>query len=60
MEVVRFKADKGVYDTGNEYYLEKVSYGERVEVKLSDFVTIEFDENIITSARIDERNLILC
>ena len=60
VEVVLFKADKGVHDTGNSYYLENVSYGDGVEYPLSDLVTIEFDENKVTAARIDERNLVLC
>ena len=60
MEIVRFQADEGVHDTGNEYYLEKVSYGDGADVVLSDLITITFEKNEITTARIDERNLILC
>ena len=60
VEVVRFKANEGVYDTGDEYYLENVSYGLGYEISLSNFVTIKFEDNEITTTRIDERNLILC
>ena len=60
VEVVLFKADEGVHDTRDKYYLENVSYGDGVEVVLSDFITITFEKNVVTATRIDERNLIFC
>ena len=49
-----------MHDTSDKYIKEKVSYGVGVKATLSDLVTIQFKENIITATRIDERNLILC
>ena len=58
VKIIRFKADEGVRDTAGKYNIEKVSYGVGCKVKLSDFITIEFENNEITETRIDERNLI--
>ena len=58
VNIIRFKADEGTHDTASMYNIEKVSYGAEVEAKLSDFITIKFEDNEITKTRIDERNLI--
>ena len=60
VDIICFKADMGVHDTGNKYNLENVSFGAGAEFLLSDLFTIEFEKNEITETRIDERNLILC
>ena len=60
MQVISFKSGEDVHDTSNKYKVENISYGIEIEVILSDYDRINFDTNVITATRIDERNLVFC
>ena len=60
-EVIAFIAPDNVLDTGNKYLAQTVSYGEGGRVNLTSDTKISFiNNNVRSTLRIDERNLICC
>ena len=61
VERVCFKIDDDdVQDSNDKYNVDNVSYGSGGSATMTDLTLINFEVNEVTTARVDERNLILC